>query len=65
MRETRYTGAMTKLPGRGEDIVAFLRRAAAQLRELAEHDPSIAAELRRLARDIEAEADEIEDSDGR
>ena len=51
---------MTKLPGRGQEIAAFLRRAAAELRELARHDPTIAQELHRLARDIEAEADDLE-----
>lgn len=42
-----------------QNTVAFLRMAAAQLRQLAEHAPDIAGELRHMAGQLETEADEM------
>ena len=44
---------------RTEGTIAFLRRAARELRELAEGAPEIAETLRQLARELDGEADEL------
>jgi hypothetical protein len=41
------------------DMIEFLRNAAARLRELASSAPEIAQDLRVLAVDLEEEADEL------
>jgi len=51
---------MTETPPWEHDAIGFLRRAAAQLRLLAEHDPQVGIELRHLAGQLEAEADDLE-----
>ena len=43
-----------------QSTVAFLRMAAAQLRELAEHAPDIAWEVRHIAEQLEIEAADME-----
>ena len=43
-----------------EHTLAFLRMAATQMRELAEHAPEIAHELHHIAAQLEAEAADIE-----
>ena len=43
-----------------EHTLAFLRMAATQMRELAEHAPEIAHELHHTAAQLEAEAADIE-----
>lgn len=42
-----------------EDRVAFLRRAARELRKLAGGAPEIAAALHQLARELDGEADDL------
>ena len=42
-----------------QNTAAFLRMAATQLRQLAEHAPDIASELRHMAGQLDAEADEL------
>jgi len=42
--------------GMAGEALRFLRVAAAELREIAEHAPDIAAELRRIADELEAQA---------
>jgi hypothetical protein len=42
------------------DALRFVRVAAAELREIAEQAPEIAAELRRIADDMEAEVSDLE-----
>ena len=46
-----------------QNTIAFLRMAATQLRQLAEHAPDIAAELRHMAGQLEAEADDLSGGD--
>ena len=46
--------------GRDEHTVAFLRMAASQMRQLADHAPEIAHQLRHTADQLEAEASDIE-----
>ena len=43
-----------------QSTTAFLRMAAVQLREIAEHAPDIARELRQIAEQLEIEAADIE-----
>ena len=45
------------MPPDDEAAIRFLRRSASELRRMAEIAPEIAADLRRLADEIEAEAD--------
>jgi hypothetical protein len=47
-----------------QNTIAFLRMAATQLRQLAEHAPDIASELRHMASQLEAEADDLAGGDG-
>jgi hypothetical protein len=42
--------------------LAFMRMAAIELRRLAERDPDLAGELRRIADQLDADADELEQS---
>ena len=46
-----------------QNTAAFLRMAATQLRQLAEHAPDIASELRHMAGQLDAEADELSGRD--
>jgi len=48
---------------RDEHTVAFLRRAAAHLREMAEAEPGLAYELRHIASQLEVEASDMEADD--
>ena len=48
------------MPGRA-DSAHHLRAHAERLREIAETDPQLASELTRLARHLEAEADNLKD----
>lgn len=43
-----------------DNTIRFLRMAAIQLRRLAEGAPDIAAELRRMAEEIDKDADDLE-----
>jgi hypothetical protein len=43
-----------------DNTIRFLRMAAIQLRRLAEHAPDVAGELRRMAEEIEKDADDLE-----
>lgn len=43
-----------------DNTIRFLRMAAIQLRRLAEQAPDIAAELRRMAEEIDKDADDLE-----
>jgi hypothetical protein len=60
-------GRLIGMPIGREDshTIAFLRMAAAQLYELAQTAPEIAAELRRVSEQLEAEAAEIDSRAGR
>jgi hypothetical protein len=40
--------------------IAFMRIAAIELRRIAERDPDLAGELRRIADQLDADADELE-----
>lgn len=42
--------------------IAFMRMAAIELRRIAERDPDLAGELRRIAAQLDADADELERS---
>jgi len=44
--------------------IAFMRMAAIELRRIAERDPDLAGELRRIADQLETDADELERSAG-
>jgi hypothetical protein len=44
--------------------IAFMRLAAIELRRVAERDPELAVELRRIADQLEADADDLERSVG-
>jgi hypothetical protein len=46
-----------------QNTAAFLRMAALQLRQLAEHAPDIASELRHMAGQLESEADDLTGGD--
>ena len=48
-----------ELVRRAQDAQVFLRMAAIELRRFAEEDPDIAAELRRVAQELEVEADDL------
>jgi hypothetical protein len=50
--------SVTALIHRVKDTDIFLRLAAAELRRIAERTPDVAAELQRIARQLDAEADE-------
>jgi hypothetical protein len=50
-------GDRISLAGAGR--ASFLRMAAIELRRLAEEDPDIAAELRRVAQELEVEAEDL------
>ena len=39
--------------------IAFMRMAAIELRRIAERDPEIAGELRRIASQLDADADDL------
>jgi hypothetical protein len=42
--------------------IAFMRMAAIELRRIAERDPDLAGELRRIADQLDTDADELERS---
>jgi hypothetical protein len=42
-----------------QNTIAFLRMAAQQIRQLAEHAPDIATELHHMAGQLETEADDL------
>jgi len=44
--------------------LAFMRMAAIELRRLAERDPDLAGELRRIADQLDTDADDLERSAG-
>jgi hypothetical protein len=44
--------------------IAFIRLAAIELRRVAERDPELAVELRRIADQLDADADDLERSVG-
>jgi hypothetical protein len=44
--------------------IAFMRMAAIELRRIAERDPDLAGELRRIADQLDTDADELERSVG-
>ena len=44
--------------------IAFMRMAAIELRRVAERDPGLAGELRRIADQLDADSDELERSAG-
>jgi hypothetical protein len=44
--------------------IAFMRMAAIELRRIAERDPDIAGELRRIADQLDTDSDELERSAG-
>ncbi|MBV9964583.1 MAG: hypothetical protein JO008_02700 [Alphaproteobacteria bacterium] len=44
--------------------IAFMRMAAIELRRIAERDPDLAGELRRIAGQLDLDADELERSAG-
>ena len=48
-----------KLFQRVQDAEAFLRMAAIELRRIAEQAPDIAAELRHVAQQVDAEAEDL------
>jgi hypothetical protein len=48
-----------ELVRRKQDPQVFLRMAAIELRRLAEKDPDTAAELRRVAQELEVEAEDL------
>jgi len=48
-----------KLMERSDSTIGFLRITAAQLRRLAERVPDIVDELRAMAEQLEAEADDV------
>jgi hypothetical protein len=48
-----------ELVRRAQDPQVFLRMAAIELRRLAEKDPDTAAELRRVAQELEVEAEDL------
>jgi hypothetical protein len=48
-----------ELVRRAQDAQVFSRMAAIELRRLAEEDPDIAAELRRVAQELEVDAKDL------
>jgi hypothetical protein len=50
---------MIELARRAQYTVAFLRMAAIEIRRIAEETPDIAVELRHMARQLEAEANDL------
>ena len=44
--------------------IAFMRMAAIELRRIAERDPDLAGELRRIADQLDIDSDELERSAG-
>jgi hypothetical protein len=44
----------------GGRTIAFMRLAAIELRRIAERDPDLAGELRRIADQLDADADDLE-----
>jgi hypothetical protein len=44
--------------------IAFMRMAAIELRRIAERDPDLAGELRRIADQLDADADDLEQTAG-
>jgi hypothetical protein len=54
---------MVESSRKDQNTAVFLRMAASQLRQLAEHAPDIAAELRHMAGQLEAEANELSGGD--
>jgi hypothetical protein len=44
--------------------IAFMRMAAIELRRIAERDPDLAGELRRIADQLDADADDLERTAG-
>ena len=44
--------------------IAFMRMAAIELRRIAERDPDLSGELRRIADQLDADADDLERSAG-
>jgi len=48
-----------QLARRARDTQAFLRMAAIELRRMAERSPDVASQLDRIARQLEADADEL------
>jgi len=44
--------------------IAFMRLAAVELRRIAERDPELAGELRRIADQLETDADDLERTAG-
>jgi hypothetical protein len=44
--------------------IAFMRMAAIELRRIAERDPDLAGELRRIADQLDTDSDELERSAG-
>ena len=57
--EARRTSLMTELIPRVRDTQVFLRMAAIELRRIAEQAPDIAVELRHVAQQLEAEAEDL------
>ena len=51
---------MVRSDGRRQQTIQFLRMAAAELRRLARRAPEIAAELRREAEQLDAEANDLD-----
>jgi hypothetical protein len=46
------------------DYIAFLRKRPAELRSLAQRDPTIADPLRRIANELDAKAADLERNEG-
>ena len=44
--------------------IAFMRMAAIELRRIAERDPDLAGEIRRIADQLDTDADDLEQSAG-
>ena len=44
--------------------IAFMRMAAIELRRIAERDPDLAGELRRIADQLDTDADDLEQNAG-
>jgi hypothetical protein len=49
-----------RMPRAVENSIRFMRMAAIQLRRIAEHAPDIANELRRIANQLDTDADDLE-----
>ena len=56
---------MIALTPRARNMIGFLRMVAIEMRRLAERAPELAIELRHVARQCDAEADELEGQPGR